>query len=89
VEIDERRWVIDCGVCVKGSGAERLPDLARLEDLAPPSAVLVTHAHLDHIGAPAIGETASHGAVVSELKTRSSVPELITQVDLAAGAGSP
>jgi Cft2 family RNA processing exonuclease len=51
IEIDGRRWVADCGVRVRGSGAERLPDLGLLETGGAPTAVLVTHAHLDHIGA--------------------------------------
>ncbi len=45
------RWVlVDAGVRVGGSREDRLPDLASLDglDLA---AVLVTHAHADHIGA--------------------------------------
>ncbi|MGH9360962.1 MAG: MBL fold metallo-hydrolase, partial [Thermoanaerobaculia bacterium] len=51
LDLDRTRLVIDCGVRVQGPQAERLPDLARLEDGPPPAAVLVTHAHLDHIGA--------------------------------------
>ncbi|MCZ6793806.1 MAG: MBL fold metallo-hydrolase [Planctomycetota bacterium] len=51
LELQDRRWVVDCGVRLKGSGDERLPELARLEDGGPPSAIFVTHAHLDHIGA--------------------------------------
>ena len=51
LEIDDRRWVVDCGIRMKGSGAERLPDLSRLEAEGAPGAILVTHAHLDHIGA--------------------------------------
>lgn len=51
LEIDDRRWVVDCGVRIRGSGAERLPDLAYLEKGGAPTAVLITHAHLDHIGA--------------------------------------
>jgi Cft2 family RNA processing exonuclease len=51
LEIDGRRLLVDCGVRLRGTGSERLPDLSRLEELGPPSAVLVTHGHLDHIGA--------------------------------------
>ena len=51
LEIDGERWVIDCGIRMKGSGGERLPDLGLLEEIGPPTAILVTHAHLDHIGA--------------------------------------
>jgi Cft2 family RNA processing exonuclease len=51
IEVDGRRWVADCGIRIRGSGAERLPDLGVLEAGGAPTAVLVTHAHLDHIGA--------------------------------------
>ena len=51
VEIDDVRLVVDCGIRMKGSGPERLPDLSPLEETGPPHAILVTHAHLDHIGA--------------------------------------
>lgn len=36
---------------MQGRDSERLPDLHHLETAGPPSAILVTHAHLDHIGA--------------------------------------
>jgi Cft2 family RNA processing exonuclease len=51
IEMDGARLVVDCGVRMQGSLADRLPDLSPLEDGGGPSAVLVTHAHLDHIGA--------------------------------------
>lgn len=51
LELDGARFLVDCGVRVKGTGTERLPDLSLLEDRPPPAAALVTHAHLDHIGA--------------------------------------
>ena len=51
LEFDDGYWVVDCGIRMQGSGTERLPALDLLEDLGAPSAILVTHAHLDHIGA--------------------------------------
>lgn len=51
LEVEGRRWLVDCGVRLKGSGAERLPDLSALETAGAPTAVFVTHAHLDHAGA--------------------------------------
>jgi Cft2 family RNA processing exonuclease len=51
VEIDDRRWLVDCGVRMRGTGAERLPDLGLLEAGGAPTAIFATHAHLDHIGA--------------------------------------
>jgi Cft2 family RNA processing exonuclease len=49
--IDGRRWVIDCGIRLRGTEAGQLPDLLRLEAGPAPTAVLITHAHLDHVGA--------------------------------------
>ncbi len=42
--------VVDAGVRMSGEAAQRLPDLAALDD-KPVAAILVTHAHADHIGA--------------------------------------
>ncbi|MBI3926658.1 MAG: MBL fold metallo-hydrolase [Armatimonadetes bacterium] len=51
VESKARRAVIDAGIRMSSGDADRLPDLARLQEAGPPEAVLVTHAHTDHIGA--------------------------------------
>jgi Cft2 family RNA processing exonuclease len=51
IEIDDRRWLVDCGIRLRGTGAERLPDCGPLEAGGAPTAIFATHAHLDHIGA--------------------------------------
>ncbi len=48
VEAGGRRVLVDAGVRV--DGADRLPDLAALAGV-PLDAILITHAHADHIGA--------------------------------------
>lgn len=48
VALGDRRVLVDAGVRV--DGADRLPDLAALDGVAL-DAILVTHAHADHIGA--------------------------------------
>ncbi|NNJ11772.1 MBL fold metallo-hydrolase [Chloroflexales bacterium ZM16-3] len=48
VEAGGRRMLVDAGV--RMDGADRLPDLAALAGV-PLDAILITHAHADHIGA--------------------------------------
>lgn len=56
LEIDGRNILVDAGVRmgtdkVVGTPKDTLPDLAHIADLGGVDVVLVTHAHLDHIGA--------------------------------------
>src|SRR5438045_1449442 len=56
VETEGGRVVVDCGVLFPGGeaalGVEVIaPDLTRLEQAGGPDAVLLTHAHEDHVGA--------------------------------------
>jgi Cft2 family RNA processing exonuclease len=49
VAADRRRVLVDAGV--RPDAPDPLPDLARLQDLGGIDAIVVTHAHADHIGA--------------------------------------
>lgn len=49
VEAGGRRVLVDAGV--RPGDPDPLPDLARLQDLGGVSAIVVSHAHADHIGA--------------------------------------
>jgi len=50
VEAAGRRVLVDAGIRMQPRDGDQLPHLARLEEAGPLDAVLVTHAHTDHIG---------------------------------------
>lgn len=49
MEVAGKRILIDAGVRMQGS--DRLPNLSMIDEVGPLDAILVTHAHTDHIGA--------------------------------------
>lgn len=49
LEIDDRRLVLDCGMHPKNEGDDALPNFKSITD-RPLDAILVSHAHQDHIG---------------------------------------
>jgi len=51
VEAGGKRVLVDAGIRPGRSGGDMLPDLARLQGDGGIDAVIVTHAHADHIGA--------------------------------------
>jgi Cft2 family RNA processing exonuclease len=52
LEVQGRRLLVDCGLRMgEGAKEDRLPDLARIQELGGIEAILITHAHADHIGA--------------------------------------
>ena len=66
IELDGRRLLVDAGIRMHsgeaGGPPDPLPDLALLQELGEPEAVLVTHAHLDHTGALPLVHRAFPGA---------------------------
>ena len=51
VEAGGRRVLVDAGIRMQARDGDQLPHLSRIGEVGPPDAVLVTHAHTDHIGA--------------------------------------
>jgi len=51
VEVGTRRILVDAGIKMGGAETDRLPNLARVNELGQLDAIIVTHAHTDHIGA--------------------------------------
>ena len=51
VDLDETRFLVDCGQRMNSPPGELLPDFSFLETGPPIEAILLTHAHTDHIGA--------------------------------------
>jgi predicted metal-dependent RNase len=51
VDVDDLRLLVDCGQRLGAAPGNALPDFSQLEFGAPIEAVLITHAHADHIGA--------------------------------------
>lgn len=50
LQVGEKRLVIDAGIRMGGAETDRLPDLSKLQEHGPVDAVVITHAHTDHIG---------------------------------------
>ena len=51
LEVAGRKILVDAGIRMKPRSGSSLPELDRLQELGAPDAVLLTHAHTDHIGA--------------------------------------
>ena len=51
LEVAGKKILIDAGIRMTTRKGSQLPDLTRLQELGPPDAILLTHAHTDHIGA--------------------------------------
>lgn len=51
VEIEGRRILVDAGIRMGASSGAQLPNLAVLDEVGKPDAVVLTHAHTDHSGA--------------------------------------
>ena len=82
--------LVDCGVQPGLLGAASLPKLELLKD-HPPDALVVTHAHSDHIGALAVIKLMFPELPVfmSEATLRISLPMLLDAARVSQRSGSP
>ena len=89
-ELDGTRLLIDCGVQPGFLGAESLPRLELLKD-SPPDALIITHAHSDHIGALAVVKLLFPDLPVytTEATARITLPMLLDAARVAQRNGSP
>ncbi len=89
-ELGGTRLLIDCGVQPGLSGAESLPKLELLADNRP-DALIITHAHSDHIGALAVVKLMYPYLPVymTEATARITLPMLIDAAKVAQRNGSP
>jgi Cft2 family RNA processing exonuclease len=89
-ELGGTRLLIDCGVQPGLLGAEGLPRLELLKDHQP-DALVITHAHSDHIGALAVVKLLFPDLPVymTEATARITLPMLLDAARVAQRNGSP
>ena len=89
-ELGNTRLLIDCGVQPGLLGAESLPRLELLKDHRP-DALVITHAHSDHIGALAVVKLLFPDLPVymTEATARITLPMLLDAARVAHRNGSP
>lgn len=51
LEVAEKRILVDAGIRMGANEADQLPNLSQIQEGGPLDAILLTHAHTDHIGA--------------------------------------
>lgn len=89
-ELGNTRLLIDCGVQPGLLGADSLPKLELLNDHRP-DALIITHAHSDHIGALAVVKLLFPDLPVfmTEATARITLPMLLDAARVAQRNGSP
>jgi len=82
----ENRFVIDCGTGLRRTGGQTVtvtPDLSKFQDGRPIDAVLLTHAHYDHMGSlPALVPFLSRHAGIYMTKATAAALRLLWRAEL-------
>lgn len=89
-ELGNTRLLVDCGIQPGLSGAESLPKLDQLAELKP-DALIVTHAHSDHLGAVPLLTKLLPGIPVwmTDATARIALPMLSDAAVVATRNGAP
>ena len=82
LEVAGQRLLVDAGIRMQKRDGSQLPDLSRLQEGGPLDAVLLTHAHTDHIGALPMVHLAYHRVPIFTTEPTKALSRVLLQDSL-------